>query len=219
MAIGLGKMFGFHYHENFKHPYTATSITDFWRRWHISLSSFFKDYVYIPLGGNRYFQVRNILIVWLLTGFWHGASWNFILCGAYFALILLFEKFILNRFIEKLPAVLQHIYALTLIIIGWTIFYFTNLNQLSGHFQLMFGLKEAVFYDYQDISLLTSNIYWIIISLILCTPIRAWLYHKIESLSLSLSSIFDLCMNVIFYGCSIALLVGSTYNPFIYFRF
>lgn len=118
MAIGLGKMFGFHYHENFKHPYTATSITDFWRRWHISLSSFFKDYVYIPLGGNRYFQVRNILIVWLLTVFWHGASWNFILCGAYFALILLFEKFILNRFVEKLPAVLQHIYALTLIIIG-----------------------------------------------------------------------------------------------------
>lgn len=219
MAIGLGKMFGFHYHENFKHPYTAKSITDFWRRWHISLSSFFKDYVYIPLGGNRYRQVRNILIVWLLTGFWHGASWNFILWGAYFALILLIEKFVLHRILNRLPAIFQHGYALIFIVIGWAIFYFTDLAQLVAHLKLMFGQVEVAFYDYQDVSVLTSNIYWFVLAIILCMPIRAWLCNKMADLSPTFSSFFDLLMNVIFYGCSIALLVGSTYNPFIYFRF
>lgn len=219
MAIGLGKMFGFHYHENFKHPYTAKSITDFWRRWHISLSSFFKDYVYIPLGGNRYRQVRNILIVWLLTGFWHGASWNFILWGAYFALILLIEKFVLHRILNRLPAIFQHGYALIFIVIGWAIFYFTDLSQLVAHLKLMFGQVEVAFYDYQDVSLLTSNIYWFVLAIILCMPIRAWLCNKMADLSPTFSSFFDLLMNVIFYSCSIALLVGSTYNPFIYFRF
>lgn len=219
MAIGLGKMFGFHYYENFKHPYTAKSITDFWRRWHISLSSFFKDYVYIPLGGNRYRQVRNILVVWLLTGFWHGASWNFILWGAYFALILLIEKFVLHRILNRLPAIFQHSYALIFIVIGWAIFYFTDLERLVAHLKLMFGQAEVAFYDYQDISVLTSNIYWFVLATILCMPIRTWLCNKITDLSPTFSSFFDLLMNVIFYGCSIALLVGSTYNPFIYFRF
>ena len=108
-------MFGFHYHENFKHPYKAKSISDFWRRWHISLSSFFKDYVYIPLGGNKHNQIRNILVVWSLTGLWHGASWNFIIWGAYFGLLLLIEKFLLHKILDKLPSIFQHTYALFLL--------------------------------------------------------------------------------------------------------
>ena len=133
MAIGLGKIFGFTFLENFNFPYIASSITDFWRRWHISLSSFFKDYVYIPLGGSRVSKlknIRNILVVWVLTGIWHGASWNFIIWGLYFGIILLLEKFVLKDFIEKLPNMTKHIFTLILVIISWIIFYNTNINNL-----------------------------------------------------------------------------------------
>lgn len=219
MAIGLGKMFGFHYHENFKHPYTAKSVSDFWRRWHISLSSFFKDYVYIPLGGNKRFQVRNILVVWCLTGLWHGASWNFILWGAYFGVLLLIEKFILNRLLAVLPSLFQHIYALFFILIGWTIFYFTDLNKLYTYMQTMFGMSSAELFDYKDTSLIISNVYWFIFALILCMPIRAFIQEKMEKVSSELSAISELIQTIFFLICSITLLVGSTYNPFIYFRF
>ncbi|MCK3655119.1 alginate O-acetyltransferase [Pasteurellaceae bacterium Macca] len=220
MAIGLGRMFGFKYHENFNHPYIAKSITDFWRRWHISLSSFFKDYVYIPLGGNRSKQVRNILIVWLLTGFWHGASWNFILWGVYFGGLLLIEKFILNKILEKLPSLFQHVYALFFIIIGWAIFYFTDLAKLFQSFKLMFGFSDAPLYSYNEISLLQSNIYWFVLACLLCMPVYKFTKVKVEKYSTQSTVLFmEMMLSILFIIVSVSLLVGSTYNPFIYFRF
>ena len=219
MAIGLGRMFGFQYHENFKHPYCARSISDFWRRWHISLSSFFKDYVYIPLGGNKSNQIRNIIIVWALTGLWHGASWNFILWGTYFALLLLIEKFILNKFLPKLPLLIQHSYAIFFILIGWTIFYFTDISQLINYFTKMFTFTGDEIYSYKDQSLLLSNLYFLIFAFVLCTPIREFMQNKLNNYSQNLSAALELMMTIVFIFSSISLLVGSTYNPFIYFRF
>ncbi len=220
MAIGLGKMFGFHYHENFKHPYTAVSITDFWRRWHISLSSFFKDYVYIPLGGNRSKQVRNIMLVWMLTGFWHGASWNFILWGLYFGILLLIEKFVLVGILKKLPKVLQHIYALFFIVVGWAIFYFTDLTLLSQQLQVMFGLSNVPLIGYTEKSIVQANLYWLIMACVLCFPIHTWVRAQLATrVSSNALVATDYVQNMVYLGFSIALLVGSTYNPFIYFRF
>lgn len=220
MAIGLGKMFGFHYHENFNHPYTARSITDFWRRWHISLSSFFRDYVYIPLGGNRYKQVRNIMVVWLLTGIWHGASWNFMLWGLYFGVLLLIEKFWLAKILAKLPRLFQHTYALFFIVLGWAIFYFTDLALLGQQLQVMFGLADVPLYGYQEWSIIQSNIYWLILALVLCFPVYRWVRQQLDRrLSSQQVAITDFAQNLVYLGVSVALLVGSTYNPFIYFRF
>lgn len=220
MAIGLGKMFGFHYHENFKHPYAAKSITDFWRRWHISLSSFFRDYVYIPLGGNRYKQVRNILIVWMLTGVWHGASWNFIIWGLYFGILLLIEKFLLTRILEKLPSFMQHGYALFFIVVGWAIFYFTDLNALLFNLKVMFGLMNVPLSDYEDISILSTNMYWLVFALVVCWPVHQKLSAVLEKkCSPQVYSAINMLQSIVYLGCAIALLVGSTYNPFIYFRF
>lgn len=220
MAIGLGKMFGFHYHENFKHPYTAKSITDFWRRWHISLSSFFKDYVYIPLGGNRYKQVRNIMAVWILTGVWHGASWNFIIWGLYFGIILLIEKFVLSKILPKLPSIFQHSYALFFIVVGWAIFYFTDLSQLWQHLQIMFGIISVPMSDYKVWSTLQSNMYWLALALVLCWPVHRAIREQIaKRTNPTVLAMTDFAQNIVFLGCAIALLVGSTYNPFIYFRF
>ena len=131
MAIGLGHMFGFTYVENFNYPYISKSITEFWRRWHISLSTFFRDYVYIPLGGNRRHQLRNMFIVWALTGLWHGASWNFVLWGLYYFVFLAIEKLFLGKFLEKLPAVVGHAYALFIIVVGWVFFYFDDVSRLG----------------------------------------------------------------------------------------
>ena len=141
MAIGLGKMFGFSFLENFNYPYIAKSITDFWRRWHISLSSWFRDYVYIPLGGSRVKTIkiiRNILIVWMLTGFWHGANWNFIIWGLYYGILLLIEKFVLKNILEKIPNIFKHLITLFLVIIGWVIFRITNINTLLETLKYMF---------------------------------------------------------------------------------
>ena len=141
MAIGLGKMLGFNYPENFNFPYISTSITDFWRRWHMTLSTWFRDYVYIPLGGNRCGlrrQIINILIVWILTGVWHGASWNFVLWGLYFGVILIIEKYVIKNILEKTPKVLKHLYALILIIIGWVIFAANDLSGIANYLQKMF---------------------------------------------------------------------------------
>ena len=142
MAIGLGRMFGFHFLENFDYPYISKSITEFWRRWHISLSSWFKEYVYIPLGGNRKGfpkQIRNILIVWLLTGFWHGASWNFVAWGLYFGVLLIVEKLFLLRFLKKLPAFFQHVYTMLLVMLGWAIFSFDSLGNGIAYILALFG--------------------------------------------------------------------------------
>jgi alginate O-acetyltransferase complex protein AlgI len=221
MAIGLGRMFGFHYDENFKHPYTSTSIGDFWRRWHISLGTFFRDYLYIPLGGNKKNLYLNLFIVWFCTGLWHGASWNFIIWGLYFCLILIAEKIFLNNILEKMHVIFKHIYALFFIIVGWAIFYFTDLNKLMDFLSLMFGINGFKFSDYEVVSSIKENIIWLIFALILSAPFYTYIIkwvdsHKFKFLNTAYLIVF---LNIIMLLSSIAMLVNKTYNPFIYFRF
>ena len=223
MAIGLGKMFGFNFLENFNYPYIASSITDFWRRWHISLSSFFRDYVYIPLGGNRVSKVkfiRNIFIVWLLTGIWHGASYNFILWGLYYAILLLIEKMFTGKYIEKLPKVLKMLYSLFFITLGWVIFRIENLNDLVLVIKKMFSFNNTSFVTlFNNNSMLISTIPYIILGIFLSLPIDKWFKEKVDkSNSVILTLIEDLILGVLF-GISIMFLVSNSYNPFIYFRF
>ena len=223
MAIGLGKMFGFNFLENFNYPYIATSITDFWRRWHISLSTFFRDYVYIPLGGNRVSKIkfiRNIFIVWLLTGIWHGASYNFILWGLYYAILLLIEKLFTGKYIEKLPKVLKMLYSLFFITLGWVIFRVENINDLILVIKKMFSFNNTSFITlFNNNAILVSTIPYIILGIFLSLPIDKWFKTKVDkSNGIVLTLIEDLILGVLF-GISVMFLVSNSYNPFIYFRF
>ncbi len=223
MAIGLGKMFGFNFLENFNYPYIATSINDFWRRWHISLSTFFRDYVYIPLGGNRVSKIkfiRNIFIVWLLTGIWHGASYNFILWGLYYAILLLIEKMVTGKYIEKLPKVLKILYSLFFITLGWVIFRVENINDLILVIKKMFSFNNTSFVTlFNNNAMLISTVPYIILGIFLSLPIDKWFKEKVDkSNSVILTLIEDLILGVLF-GISIMFLVSNSYNPFIYFRF
>ena len=207
MAIGLGKMFGFNFLENFNYPYIATSITDFWRRWHISLSSFFRDYVYIPLGGNRVSKIkfiRNIFIVW----------------GLYYAILLLIEKMVTGRYIEKLPKVLKILYSLFFITLGWVIFRVENINDLILVIKKMFSFNNTSFVTlFNNNAMLISTIPYIILGIFLSLPIDKWFKEKVDkSNSVILTLIEDLILGVLF-GISIMFLVSNSYNPFIYFRF
>ena len=220
MAIGLGRMFGFHYHENFNHPYVSQSITDFWRRWHMSLSGFFKDYVYIPLGGNRRHQIRNILIVWGLTGFWHGANWNFIIWGFYFAILLIIEKYLLSNILKALPRAVRHVYAIFFIMLGWAIFYFTDVKMLLNFFGVIFNITPHEVSDYELTSTILANIYWLIFALILCTPIFNMLMSYVGNMrNKHVVHYLNISLNLIFLTISTMMLVGQSYNPFIYFKF
>jgi len=216
MAIGLGRMLGFHYLENFNYPYIATSVTDFWRRWHISLSSFFRDYVYIPLGGNRCSIKRNIfniMVVWTLTGLWHGASWNFILWGFYYGILLILEKFVLKKYIEKLPNCLKHIYTLCFVVIGWIIFYFTDMNSLGNALKGLlgiYGLGDLVLLNHLQIFKVRTIILFIL-GIICSMPI----YKKVFKNDTIME---DIILLILFF-ISILFVVSSSYNPFIYFRF
>jgi len=223
MAIGLGRIFGFHFLENFNYPYMSLSITDFWRRWHISLSSWFKDYVYIPLGGSRVNPSRwllNILIVWLLTGFWHGAEWNFIIWGLYYAIWLILEKLILNRIFKKIPGVIRWIYTILVVTIGWVIFSITDTLQLLSILKTMFSYK---FTDWSvllsaDISVMKGFVF-IPIAILSAFPIIKT--HKnvfIKKDSRILNILTDICYIILLALC-IAFIISSSYNPFIYFRF
>lgn len=227
MAIGMGKMLGFSFLENFNYPYIANSVTDFWRRWHMSLSTFFRDYVYIPLGGNRCSKarhIRNILVVWGLTGLWHGASWNFIIWGLYFGVLLLIEKFWLKKYIEKLPNILRIIYTDFLVLISWAIFAFDNFKQLGNWFSKMFGIGTS-FTSSETLYYLKNYALMLVICVIGCTPVMKILYEKLNKKfenKKSMSIIFDTICLVICIGIfilSIAYLVNSSYNPFLYFRF
>ena len=221
MAIGLGKMFGFHFLENFNYPYIAQSITDFWRRWHISLSTWFRDYVYIPLGGNRVSKIkwlRNILIVWLLTGLWHGASWNFILWGIYYGVILIIEKLFLGKYIEKLPRFFRHIYTLFFVVIGWVIFRIADFSQMGIVLQKMFvwtksGILDNIILNYD----IFASLPYIIIGIIGSIPVFAKVKETTKS-RVTYSVISTIWCLVIFI-ISICFLLTATYNPFIYFRF
>ena len=222
MAIGIGKMLGFNYLENFNYPYISKSITEFWRRWHISLSSFFKDYVYIPLGGSRCSKlknIRNIFIVWLLTGFWHGASWNYLIWGIYFGIILLIEKFILKDFLEKLPNILKHTYSIILILIGWLIFAFEKFNVLKAFTTKLIGINTKL-YSSDTIFFLKNYFLIFVIAILFSTPIGKIIKEKIEKSKYK--GFFGIIMFIsylLLFIITISFLVSDTYNPFLYFRF
>lgn len=219
MACGLGNMLGFEFLKNFNYPYIAKSITDFWRRWHISLSTWFKEYVYIPLGGNRKGikrQIINLLIVWGLTGLWHGAAYNFLLWGLYYGLLLILEKFVLKLFLEKLPAVLQHIYTMFIVIIGWGLFYFTDMSQLGSFFVDLFNFGNGLC-GAQALTLILNYLPLLIVATIASTPIGAKLYSRFSDTRYIwiLETLFCIVVLLI----STASLVDQSYNPFLYFRF
>ncbi|MEG2847933.1 MAG: MBOAT family O-acyltransferase [Bacilli bacterium] len=219
MAIGLGRIFGFHFPENFNYPYISKSITEFWHRWHISLSTWFRDYVYIPLGGNRVkkiFFLRNIIIVWTLTGLWHGAAWSFIIWGLYFAIILLLEKLFICHFLNKVPKLFGLLYAIILIIIGWVIFRSNSLNDLIIYLKTMFVYSPTNIQDLIKLlpQIIPATIYFIP-AFIFSFPIINKKYHLEKSYQ---NIIFNIILLILFLIC-IMFLISSSYNPFIYFRF
>lgn len=219
MACGLGNMMGFEFLKNFNYPYIAKSITDFWRRWHISLSTWFKEYVYIPLGGNRKGvkrQILNLLIVWGLTGLWHGAAYNFVLWGLYYGLLLILEKFVLKKFLDRLPSFVQHIYTLFIIIIGWGLFYFTDVGQLGEFMVDLFNFGNGICGD-QAFNLIMSNLPMLIIAAVASTPLATMLYTRFEHTRFMWIPETLYCMGVL--AVSTASLVNQSYNPFLYFRF
>lgn len=219
MACGLGNMMGFEFLKNFNYPYIAKSITDFWRRWHISLSTWFKEYVYIPLGGNRKGvkrQILNLLIVWGLTGLWHGAAYNFVLWGLYYGFLLILEKFVLKKFLDRLPSFVQHIYTLFIIIIGWGLFYFTDVGQLGEFMVDLFNFGNGICGN-QAFNLIMSNLPMLIIAAVASTPLATMLYTRFEHRRFMWIPETLYCMGVL--AVSTASLVNQSYNPFLYFRF
>ena len=225
MAIGMGLMVGFHYKENFNYPYLANSITDFWRRWHMSLSSFFRDYVYIPLGGNRKGRARqcvNLLIVWFLTGMWHGAGWNFILWGLYYFLFLALEKFLIPG-LQRLPAVFAHLYTLVVVFFGWVLFYFTDFTQGWVVLKGLFCLNGNPFLSFEGQNLALNNLFFLLVAAIACTPLPRMLYHRVTSstngAAIALGTVLEYALPVAGLLFSISSLVGNAYNPFLYYQF
>ena len=225
MAIGIGRCLGFHFKENFNHPYCCNSITDFWRRWHMSLGSFFRDYVYIPLGGNRRHQAWNIFVVWFLTGMWHGASWNFIIWGVYFGFIVAVEKYTILRLKNRMFTPLLHLYSLILVVIGWGIFYFEDFSQMTVFFHSFFGLGET-FTDFASQVAVMDKFWLFLFALVLCMPVRKLIADTTERIlknhSIMLNgailvgrTVLSLAVLVL----SVALLVGATNNAFLYTRF
>jgi alginate O-acetyltransferase complex protein AlgI len=223
MAIGLGRMFGFHYHENFNYPYLAKTATDFWRRWHISLGTFFRDYVYIPMGGNKKNGYLNLLIVWGLTGLWHGANWNFIFWGLFFGILIMLERVITFKRINKVPGLFLRIYLLFSVVLGWAIFYFTDLLKLLICFKSLFHVADVAWWDYSLTLTLKENVYWLILAFLLCMPVYKYLVIKYRKVLLVKNSISlywtGIAFSIVLLLISTALMVGKSYNPFIYYRF
>lgn len=222
MAIGLGKMFGFDFLENFNYPYTSKSVTEFWRRWHISLGTWFRDYIYIPLGGNRKglpIQIRNIAIVWLLTGFWHGASWNYVLWGVFYGLLLMAEKLFLLKWLKKAPAFVGHIYTIFAVLFGWVLFAFEDLGKGVAFLKTMFG-GGAGFISNSTLYQILSYLPLLIVCLVAATPLAKKIYGKLsckagEGVLLTVDSVRIAGIMLL----SIAYLISGSYNPFLYFRF
>lgn len=228
MAIGLGKMFGFDFLENFNYPYIAKSVSEFWRRWHISLSTWFRDYVYIPLGGSRKGLPRtviNLLIVWTITGFWHGASWTFMAWGFYFGVLIVMERLWLLKWLEKLPRLLQHLYLLIIVMVGWVFFRADNFSYSLEYVRTMFGLTGTPVID--GVTRMYLNDYWfmIFISVICSIPVAKILKNRLQDFSFyrkALMPVASIMMPFVYLSLmvfSMILLVNQTFNPFIYFRF
>lgn len=231
MAIGLGKMFGFKFLENFNYPYIAKSISEFWRRWHISLSSWFRDYIYIPLGGNRQGEwktYRNLLIVWTATGFWHGASWTFMAWGFYYGIIISIERLGFGKVLARLWSPLQHIYVLILVMIGWVFFRADSFTYSTEFIQTMLGLNGTALFDNTSILYIHDNTYLLVLAMVFSLPIYPWFIKKMDNLleagkyTASISIIRYLAGPIVYFSLLLLVtmfLVNSTYNPFIYFRF
>lgn len=223
MAIGLGKVFGFNFLENFNYPYISKSITEFWRRWHISLGTWFRDYLYIPLGGNKgktFTVIRNLAIVWFLTGLWHGASWNYVIWGLYYFVLLIFEKYVFNRILEKVPVIILRIYTLFFVIIGWVVFRVENLEHLAGFLRNMF-----IYVPVSKIEMITTyqNVLYVFpyffIAIIASMPLFSQIKKKIEDGNSMMLKVTCDIINLVVMVVSIIYLSGESFNPFIYFRF
>lgn len=220
MAIGLGRIFGFHFLENFNYPYIAKSVTDFWRRWHISLSSWFRDYVYIPLGGNRVKKSRwilNILIVWGLTGLWHGASWNFVAWGLYYAVLLIIEKLFLSKILNRLPGILQWIYTMFIVVVGWVLFNITDFAQLASVLSTMFSASETNWTAlYAGNAQISKYLLFLPLAVLFSFPVAKKI--KISNNS-AVEAVFVNGFYLVLIAVCIMFIISSSYNPFIYFRF
>ena len=233
MAIGLGKMTGFHYKENFNYPYTAGSITDFWRRWHISLGAFFRDYLYIPLGGNRKGiarQIINMFIVWSLTGLWHGASFNFMLWGLYFFVFLVIEKLFLLKCFDnmnrRVSTVIRRIYTSLVVFFGWVLFRYSDFKMIGACIKTMFGGNGNSFTNVETNTIIINNIFFLIVAVVAATPLCSAAATKLKSVAAGKDIGFTYIYNalnvvipVILLFLSTIALIGNSYNPFIYFRF
>ena len=226
MAIGLGRIFGFHFLENFEYPYISKSITEFWRRWHISLSSWFRDYLYIPLGGNRLgykVQIRNLIIVWVLTGLWHGASWNFVIWGIYYGVLLLVEKFLIGIKLARFPSCVRHFYALFFIMCGWLIFRATDISQIATLFKAMMGFAKDGFWNNQATYLLLEYRWDLMVAILFSMPIYPALKQFIKQNSSKSDSLFwewgKEIVALLIGALSVMRLLASDFNPFIYFQF
>lgn len=222
MAVGMGKMLGFHFPENFNLPYIAKSISDFWRRWHITLGTWFREYVYIPLGGNRkgkWRTVFNLLVVWTLTGFWHGASWNFLLWGLYFGVLIVLERLFLGRVLEKLPGVVRIVYTFLLVLFGWILFEFESVPEAFQYFLAMFGANGTAFIDTTFSYLFSANVLLLLVAIVISTGLVKRIYEFLgERKSIVVRVAVPVCSILVFLLCT-AYLVDATYNPFLYFRF
>lgn len=227
MAIGMGQMIGFKYNENFNYPYMSLSVSEFWRRWHISLGSFFRDYLYIPLGGNRkgaFRTVINLFVVWFFTGMWHGASWNFVLWGLYFFVFIMLEKLFLDKLLSKNKAC-SHIYLLVVVFFGWILFRFKDMTLLCATLKSMFGLNGNPFFNFETGTLLLNNILILLISIVAATPLlkNVGNFFKKKAVNntvfFSIYSIVRICWPIVLILLSTAALVGDSYNPFLYFQF
>lgn len=225
MAIGLGHMFGFQFPENFNYPYLSKSITEFWRRWHISLGAWFREYVYIPLGGNRvgrWKHIRNILIVWLLTGIWHGASRNFVIWGIYYGILLLAEKFFYGKHLKKMSAAFQHIYSMFFVMLGWNLFVFEDVGSGIGFLKSLFGIYGQGFLNGETVYLLYNNAVLLILCILGSTHlpqrIGKWILRKLTGKEI-LQAVIRNVFCIIVFLLSVAWIVDATYNPFLYFRF
>jgi len=219
MAIGLGRLLGFSFLENFRYPYISRSVTEFWRRWHISLGNWFKDYLYVPLGGNRKGlprQILNILIVWACTGIWHGASWTFLFWGLYYAFFLLLEKTFLLKLLDRLPRFVRHLYTLIVAISGWVIFQQTSVPQTMVFFRAMYGFGAAGFISSADLYYLAGFAALLIVGIFASMPTGAKIFRKLPERVQSIAAPLLILVVLI---VSTAYLVDSTYNPFLYFRF
>jgi len=221
MAIGLGKMMGFNFKENFFYPYVSKSVTEFWRRWHISMGTWFREYVYIPLGGNRcakWKMYRNIIVVWFLTGLWHGASWNFVLWGMYYCILLLIEKTFLLKVLKKLPAAVSHIYTLIVVLFGWLLFVFEDLSAGMTHLGYMFGVGTVGFTEAGATFDLVRSLPFLAILAIASTPLPKKLFYKLYSSGKAARIAIAVGCLAMILVCT-GYLVDSSYNPFLYFRF